>query len=153
MPPRTIAARNMGVGKKNGGKHWTRKETSAREDAAKAFERKDSARIAPPTWLSQEALQIWNKKIAEIAGLSGGKDLLDALDSEILTLFCDAVVRYKKVSTKKRLTIDDHKLLQTYMLRILGYSERLGFTPDARARLIKRRADESPEDEFGEKFD
>jgi len=143
----------MGVGKKNGGKHWTKKEKEAREDAAKAFEREDSASIAPPIWLSASAREIWDKKIKEIAGLSGGKDMLDALDSEVLALFCEGVAKYKKISSKKRFTVDDHRILQTYMRRILEYSERLGFTPDARTRLIKKRADEPPKDEFGEKFD
>ena len=153
MPRKTVASKTMQVGKKGGGKHWTNKQKTAREASALDFERKDDAKIQPPIWLSREAREIWNKKISEVAGLNGGKDLLDALDSEILALFCDAVVRYKKVSSKTRLTIDDHKLLQTYMLRILGYSERLGFTPDARARLIKRRADDPPRDNFGEQFD
>jgi Phage terminase, small subunit len=153
MPARTVAAKTMEVGKKNGGKHWTKKETSAREESAQAFERKDSASIAPPIWLSRSAREIWDKKITEIAGLSGGKDLLDALDSEILALFCEGVANYKKLSNKTRLAKDDHRILQTYMRRILEYSERLGFTPDARTRLIKKRADEPPKDEFGEKFD
>ncbi len=153
MPARTVAAKTMGVGKKNGGKHWTQKEKSAREDAAKAFEREDKAGIQPPIWLSNAAHEIWNKKVTEIAGLSGGKDMLDALDSEILALFCDGVARYKKIADKRRLTSDDHRILQTYMRRILEYSERLGFTPGARTRLIKKRADEPPKDEFGEKFD
>jgi len=79
--------------------------------------------------------------------------MLDALDSEILALFCEGIANYKKLSNKSRLAKDDHRLLQTYMRRILEYSERLGFTPDARTRLIKKRADEAPKDEFGEKFD
>jgi len=153
MPKKTVAAQTMQVGKKGKGKHWTNAQKVAREAAAQAFERKDDAKIKPPIWISRDAREIWDKKITEIAGLNGGSDLLDALDSEILALFCDAIVRYKKVSSKSRLTLDDHKLLQTYMLRILGYSERLGFTPDARARLIKKRADEPPRDDFGEKFD
>jgi len=153
MPARTVSAKTMGVGKKNGGKHWTAKEKSAREDAAKAFEREDSASIAPPIWVSESAREIWDKKIKEIAGLSGGKDMLDTLDSEILALFCEGVANYKKISNKKYLSKDDHRILQTYMRRILEYSERLGFTPDARSRLIKRGADIPPKDEFGEKFD
>lgn len=153
MPAKTVSVRTMGVGKKNGGKHWTKKETSAREESARAFERKDSARIIPPIWLSDAAREIWDKKIKEIAGLSGGKDMLDTLDSEILALFCEGVANYKKISNKKYLSKDDHRILQTYMRRILEYSERLGFTPDARTRLIKKRADEPPKDEFGEKFD
>jgi len=153
MPAKSVAAKTMGVGKKNGGKHWTQKEKSAREEAAKAFEREDKSSIQPPIWLSKPAREIWDKKIAEIAGLHGGKDMLDALDSEILALFCEGVSKYKKISSKDRFTVDDHRILQTYMRRILEYSERLGFTPDARTRLIKKRADEPPKDEFGEKFD
>jgi len=153
MPARTIAAKTMGVGKKNGGKHWTSKQKSAREDAAKAFEREDSAGIEPPIWISKDAREIWTKKVAEIAGLSGGKDMLDALDSEVLALFCDGISRYKKIADKARLTKDDHRILQTYMRRIMEYSDRLGFTPDSRTRLIKKRADGPGKDEFGEKFD
>ena len=101
--------------------------------------------------MSKAALELWHKKIAEIAGLNAGNELLDALDSEVLALFCDAVVMYQKISKKRKLKVDDHKLMQTYMLRILGYSERLGFTPGARARLVKKRAD--GKDEFGENYD
>ena len=153
MPTKAVAAKTMQVGKKGGGKHWTAKQKAAREAAAREFERKDSASITPPIWLSKEALKIWDKKIAEIAGLSGGDELLDALDSEILALFCDAIVKYKKISAKPQLRIDDHKVLQTYLARILGYSERLAFTPGARARLIKRRTDGPNKDNFGEQFD
>jgi phage terminase small subunit len=153
MPAKSVSAKTMKVGKKGGGKHWTKGQVGARKASAQDFERKDDAKIQHPIWLSKEAQEIWKKKLAEIEGLKGGKDLLDALDSEILALFCDAVVRYKKVSSKKRLTIDDHKLLQTYQLRILKFSEGLGFTPGARVRLIKKRADEAPKDDFGEEFD
>jgi phage terminase small subunit len=153
MATRVVAAKTMQVGKKGGGKHWTTKEKEARDAASKDFERNDDAKIKPPIWLRKDALQLWNKKIAEISGLAGGKELLDALDSEILALFCDAVILYKRVSQKKRMSIDDHKLSQTYMLRILGYSERLGFTPGARARLVKKRAEGKDKDEFGEMFD
>lgn len=143
----------MKVGKKGGGKHWTEKELDARTQAAEDFVRKDGAVITPPLWLNNEALELWHKKLKEIAGLNAGNELLDALDSEILALFCDAVVLYRKISQKKRLKLDDHKLMQTYMLRILSYSERLGFQPGARARLVKKRADGKEPDEFGKMFD
>jgi P27 family predicted phage terminase small subunit len=153
MRARVVAAKTMQVGKKGGGKHWTKEDIAARAEAARDFERKDGAKIQSPIWLSKDALVIWKKKIGEIAGLSGGSELLDALDSEMLALYCDGIVRYKKLSQKKRLTVDDHRIMQTYMRRILDYSERLGFTPDARARLVKKRADGPGKDEFGEKFD
>lgn len=153
MPTQAVSAATMKVGKKGGGKHWTDAEVAARAKAAEDFKRKDNAKIQPPIWLSKEALKLWNKKIDEIAGLNAGSELLDALDSEVLALFCDAVVMYQKISKKKKLKVDDHKLMQTYMLRILGYSERLGFTPGARARLVKKRADGRDKDDFGENFD
>ena len=153
MPTQTVSARTMKVGNKGKGKHWTANEVEARDRAAEDFERKDDAEIDAPAWMSKAARVIWDKKVAEIKGLKAGNELLDALDSEVLALFCDAVVMYQKIATKKRLKVDDHKLMQTYMLRVLGYSERLGFTPGARARLIKKRAEASEKDEFGEKFD
>lgn len=153
MPTQTVSATTMKVGKKGGGKHWTEKEVEARQQAADELSRKDNAVITPPLWLNKEALQLWHKKLAEIAGLNAGNELLDALDSEILALYCDAVVLYRKISQKKRLKLDDHKLMQTYMLRIGGYAERLGFTPGARARLVKKRADGKEPDEFGKMFD
>lgn len=153
MPRKAVSAKTMRVGRKGGGKHWTQKEIESRAVAAEKFERKDDAKIQPPVWLSKDARIIWAKKISEIQGLNADSELLDALDSEILALFCNAVVQYQKIAKKKRTSIDDHKLMQTYMLRILAYSERLGFTPGARARLIKAHSEEPPEDEFGEKFD
>jgi phage terminase small subunit len=153
MPTNAVSVATMKVGKKGGGKHWTEKEVSARAQAAADLERKDDAKITPPVWLSRAAREVWKKKIAEIQGLNAGNELLDALDSEVLALFCDAVVMYQKIAKKRRLKVDDHKLMQTYMLRILGYSERLGFTPGARARLVKKRADSGEKDPFGEMFD
>jgi phage terminase small subunit len=153
MPTQAISAATMQVGKKGGGKHWTKKEKKERETSANDFVREDEMKISPPIWLSDKALKIWDKKIKEIAGLNAGDELLDALDGEVLALFCDAVVMYQRISSKTRLKVDDHKLMQTYMLRILGYSERLGFTPGARARLIKKRAEGKGKDEFGEMFD
>jgi phage terminase small subunit len=153
MPTQHVSVATMKIGKKGGGKHWTEKEIDARQQAADELSRKDGAVITPPLWLNDEALELWKKKLAEIAGLNAGNELLDALDSEILALYCDAVVLYRKISQKKRLKLDDHKLMQTYMLRIGGYAERLGFTPGARARLVKKRADGKEPDEFGKMFD
>jgi phage terminase small subunit len=156
MPTRAVSAKTMAVGKKGGGKHWTKKQIEQREQASVVFERSDGTGIEAPIWISAEGRKIWDKKIAEIRGLKGSSELLDALDSEILALFCDAVALYKRISNKRRLTIDDHKIMQTYMLRIKGYSELLGFTPGARARLIKRRSDDpqgGEKDKFGQEFD
>ena len=153
MPTKAVSAETMKVGKKGGGKHWTEKEVEARHAAAAEFERKDGTKIAPPDWLGGEGLDLWKKKITEIAGLGAGTELLDPVDSEVLALYCEAVILYRHISRKKRLKVDDHKLMQTYMLRIQGFSERLGFTPGARARLVKKRAEGKEPDHFGEMFD
>ncbi len=143
----------MKIGKKGGGKHWTSKEVEARESAAADYQRTDGSIITPPDWIDGEAKKLWEKKIAEVAGLNASTELLDALDAEVLALFCESVILYRHISRKKRLKTDDHKLMQTYMLRIQGFSERLGFTPGARARLIKKRAEGKEKDTFGELFD
>lgn len=153
MPTKAVAAETMRIGKKGGGKHWTEKEVEARQEAAADYQRKDGTAITPPEWLGEDATKLFAKKLAEIAGLNAGTELLDALDAEVLALFCDAVVLYRHISRKKKLKIDDHKLMQTYMLRIQGFSERLGFTPGARARLVKKRAEGKEKDTFGELFD
>ncbi len=152
MPTQVVSAATMQVGKKGGGKHFTAAEVDARKKAAEAFERSEPMPIEPPIWLPEEAVEIWDKKIREIKGLNAGTELLDALDSELLAVYCDNVVKYKKLSIKKRLSVDEHKLLQAYTRALLQCSERLGFTPGARARLIKRRAEGGNEDPFS-KFD
>lgn len=154
MPTQTVAAGTMGVGRKRGGKHWTAAEKEKRESAAKDYARADGAKLTPPEWLSPVAVEIWNKKIREIEGLNAGSELLDALDSEMLATFCDAMSQYIKLTKRKRKTIDTHKLIQSYHRILIQASERLGFTPGARARLIKRRADgEGVDDPFGREFD
>lgn len=153
MPTQVVSHETMGIGKKKGGKHWTAQEKEARAAAAKDFERKDGAKLQPPEWLNKAAIEIWDKKISEIAGLNGGADLLDALDSEMLATYCDAVMNYARLSQKKRKTVEVYKLMQAYHRILIQASERLGFSPGARARLIKKRADGPEEDKFGDKFD
>ena len=144
----------MEVGKKGGGKHWTKDEIERREEAAQAYQRADDATLTPPDWLSDGAIAIWEKKLAEIAGLNAGTELLDALDSEILATYCDAVHNYAELSKVQNKSADTYKVMQAYNRIILAQADKLGFTPAARNRLIKVRADENKNvDEFGDKFD
>lgn len=144
----------MEVGKKGGGKHWTKEQISRRQEAASAFQRADDATLTPPEWLASAAVEIWQKKIDEIAGLNAGTELLDALDSEVLATYCDAVYNYSKLSKVPNKSPDTYKFMQAYNRIILAQADKLGFTPASRNRLIKVRADESKTvDEFGDKFD
>ena len=140
----------MEVGKKGKGKHWTQAEVEARQRAAEALKREEPVKLTPPPWLGKEAKAIWAKKLKEAEGV----DLLDVLDEESLAVYCDSIVQYRKISAqKKALTIESHKVMQAYSRIISQYSDKLGFNPSARARLIKKRAEKKPKDQFGEDFD
>jgi phage terminase small subunit len=153
MPTQVVSVNTMGIGKKRGGKHWTDAQTQARAAAAQDFERKDDAKLTPPEWMSKSAVEIWDRKLTEIAGLNAGSELLDALDSEMLATFCDAMANYILLAKRKRKTVATYKTIQAYHRILIQASERLGFTPGARARLIKKRADGGKADVFGEQFD
>ena len=154
MPKQHISAEKMGVGKKNGGKHWTRAEVEARQAAAEGVKRNKRVSLRAPKWLSVEAHKIWGKVRKKTYGL----ELLDNLDADMLAIYCDAVVKYRQASEK--LATDDVdfdrdeaiKAIQAWARLVAMYSEKLGFTPAARARLVKHKADETL-DAFGEEFD
>lgn len=142
----------MEIGKKGGGKHWTEAEIAARQEAADNLKRKKAATLTPPGWLSKDALDVWREKIRQVAGLKAANDLLDLLDTELLAVYCDAYVQYRDTAQRRKKTADDVKELQAWSRIISGYSDKLGFNPSARARLVKKIADEK-KDKFGSKFD
>lgn len=152
MPTKAVVAENMGTGRKGGGKHWTDAEVAARQKAAEAVKRRDSATLKAPGWLNKRAGAIWKEKIAQVNGLNAANDLLDVLDTETLALYCHAVAEYETMAAAKNKTIDDVKAMQSWMRLIGSYAEKLGFNPSARARLVKKLAGEGNEDPFG-KFD
>ena len=148
MPTKTVAAKTMGVGKKEGGKHWTTAQVEARQKAEQGFKRETSTTLRVPDWLNDEARVVWYKVIKAARGL----DLYDMLDTETLAIYCDAVAQYKEMTAKPEKKIEDVKAMQSQMRIIQQYADKLGLTPQSRARLIKRRADEI-QDEFGDEFD
>ena len=144
----------MGVGKKNGGKHWTKAEVDARLAAAEGMKRNSRTSLRAPHWLSEEAHKVWAKVRKQTYGL----ELLDNLDAEMLAIYCDAVVKYREASKElanleTALPIDERiKAVQAWARLVATYADKLGFTPAARARLVKRKADDML-DQFGEEFD
>lgn len=148
MPTKAVSAETMEIGKKGGGKHWTAAEKAAREVAAEEMRRAEPLALIAPDWLNREALSVWDQAIE----LAKGVNLFDKLDTETLATYCDAVVQYRRHSVKKRRTVEDIKLQQAWARIIAQYADKLGFTPAARARLIKKRAEEKL-DQFGKKFD
>lgn len=130
------------------GKHWTQEEIQARRQAANEVKRAKPVKLTPPAWLNADAKKIWAKKIREAEGVN----LFDVLDEESLAVYCDSIAKYEQLSKQKVLLLDDHKTLQAYSRIIHAYADKMGFTPTARARLVKKRATEKPDD-FGKEFD
>ncbi len=151
MPTKAVKTDVMSAGGKAGGKHWTAAEIAARQSAEDGVRRGTRVVLRAPDWLSEEALKVWRKVRRQAAGL----DLLDNLDGEMLAIYCDAVVKYREASAKMSkgdVTDDDIKALQAWARLVSTYADKLGFTPAARARLVKKKADEIL-DSFGSEFD
>jgi P27 family predicted phage terminase small subunit len=148
MPTKVVAADTMTVGGKGTGKHWTQAEVDARKRAAEELLRAEPVDLRPPEWLGVKELAVWYWAIDQAKGVK----LFDNLDAETLALYCNATVEYQRCAQKKRKTVDAVKEQQAWARILSGLSDKLGFNPSARARLIKKRVDEK-RDDFGEEFD
>jgi phage terminase small subunit len=153
MPTKAVAAETMEIGRKGGGKHWTESEVAARQKAAEGMKRKTKIKLIPPEWLSDKAKKIWEEKIKQVNGLKAANELLDVLDTELLAIYCDATIRYQECAQISPKTPDDLKELQAWSRILKDYAEKLGFTPSARARLVKKLAEDRGKDKFGSSFD
>jgi phage terminase small subunit len=98
--------------------------------------------------LSKEARAVWKTTVARLKGI----ELLDALDTDLLAMYCDIVAKYRALSTEA-VTTDDIKSLQAWARLAQSYADKLGLSPAGRARLAKRKAEEKPPSEFEEEFD
>lgn len=155
MPTKAVAAETMEVGKKGGGKHWTADEVAARKAAANSLKRQE-VNITAPDYLTSGALFVWNRVMNDTKQI----ELLDNLDVDILAMYCDVVDKYQTLSTilssgkvESAVDSDAMKMLQGWSRIISSCADKLGFTPGARARLIKKRAADAPKDKFGATFD
>jgi P27 family predicted phage terminase small subunit len=110
-----------------------------------------------PEWLSDEARRIWRRVLRQTTEV----ELLNNLSSDMLAIYCDALVKYRQASTGLVITNDDGeevardeaiKAVQAWARLIAQYADKLGFTPVGQARLVKKKADEIL-DEFSSEFD
>lgn len=144
----------MDVGVKGGGKHWTKKEVEARTAAAQKTKRKKKVNLRMPDWLDEDAQRVWKKTIRDMKGL----DILDKVDEDVLATYCDAVVRYREAAQKVAddgyttfsaqggLMVSPYvKAAQSYARIMMHYADKLGLTPNSRARLAKKIADGRPD--------
>jgi len=143
MPTKHVTAEVM---TQSGGKHWTKKEIEARKQAEESGKRKVKKSLNPPAWLSTEALAIWRR----VTSSAKDMELLDNLDTELLATYCLASAKIKEMRDVNDL--DEIKALQAWARIQAQAADKLGFTPAARARLVKKKADKVL-DSFGKKFD
>lgn len=131
----------------NSGKHWTKEELEAREAAVNGMKRRRVS-MKPPSWLSEDALQVWKDITRKLKGI----ELLDNLDSELLAIYCDAIVNYRKCSREMVIVGDDGapvaqedvmKATQAWARIVTTYADKLGLTPGGRARLAKKKAEKT----------
>jgi P27 family predicted phage terminase small subunit len=156
MPTPPVSVDHLAVGHKSGGKHWTKLEVESRQTAAEGAKKKGRVVMIPPPWLSEEALKVWHRVRRQVRGL----ELLDNLNTEMLAVYCDAVSQYRDACHKLKEPISEVspiaradliKEIQAWARLISSYAEKLGFTPAARVRLVKKKADEI-QDKFEEAF-
>lgn len=136
----------------NTSKHWTRAQIEARVQAESGMVRQ-AATLRMPAWLSDDAQVIWKSVRRKLRGL----ELLDNLDAEMLAIYCDAVAHYQDVSTKLRepsINNDEQiKQAQAWARLVASYADKLGLSPNGRARLAKKKAEQEPQDEMSRLLD
>lgn len=161
MPTPIVSADKLSIRGRTGGKHWTAAEVESRQAAQEQAQRKSRVRLKPPSWLvaNDEALVTWKEIVRKLRGI----DLLDNLDTELLAIYCDAIVQYRKCT--QRLAMPQHsedglppapiddliKATQAWSRIVATYADKLGLTPGGRARLAKRKT-EKIVDPFAESF-
>lgn len=136
--PNIVSADRMQVGHKGGGKHWTKREVAKRQAAAQKTQRKGPIKLTAPEWLKSDltAYRIWRQVVKDAQEI----ELLDNLDANTLATYCKLEAAKEQAATEGDVKQFD-KLAKTALL----YAKSLGLTPEARARLAKRRAEEEPD--------
>lgn len=135
--PGVVSFDKMLVGRKGGGKHWTKSEVERRRQAAQTVTRAKPKPPKPPDWIKNDLAlyAVWRRIIADAKDL----DLFDALDANALATYCALEVAKQRALEEK-----EYLLFEKLAKTALQYAKSLGLTPEARARLAKRRADGDP---------
>lgn len=140
----------------NQGKHLTQSERQARADAENSVTRKSPVKLKPPKDFPKPARKYWNSILKRLEDV----ELLDDLDQEMLAVYCQMLVRRDALNSlceelladaveadsDKSSTESTDKLeslltkISTLERSIMSYADKLGFTPQSRARLAQKRA-------------
>lgn len=138
-------------------KHLTARERAARRAAESGLER---ARVTlrAPAWLGEDARKVFEDTKRKMRGLQ----VLDNVDSEALAIYADTIVKYRALSKVISKTNEEGESLaskeqvqacQAWARIVFSFSEKLGLTPGARARLARRKAENTPPDPLEQLLD
>lgn len=134
-------------------KHWTTRELDARDRAERGLKRSTRVTLRTPAWLSDTAREVWDDVRRKLHHI----ELLDNLDTELLAIYCDAVAHYREISIRIHAddVLDDDlvKQAQAWARLISSYAEKLGLSPNSRARLAKKKAERELPDELTQLLD
>ena len=144
-------------------KHLTRVERESRRRAEAGLRRGKRVTLRIPAWLNDEARIVWGEVRRSLRGL----ELLDRSDVGMLGMYCDIEAKYRKVSRLidlgsylvgedgKPVMVTDEmvKQAQAWARLAASYAEKLGLTPQGKARLARKRAEEPPKDPLEELLD
>lgn len=140
----------------NQAKHLTQVEKQARADAESSLTRDEPIKLKAPGDLSKPAKKYWTSILKRLNGV----DLLDCLDQEMFVAYCQQLARRDALNTlcekllsdavktdgAKESTENTDRLeslltkISTLERSIMSYADKLGFTPQSRARLAQKRA-------------
>lgn len=147
-------------------KHLTEAEKQARAEAEAAVmpDRGEAVRLVPPPLMrgNAAAKKYWTQVTERMAGYA----ILDDLDSDTLGIYCVMLSRYdalckdlqalrRKLANLAPETAVDALAeldsvsgkMQRLESNVLQYAEKLGLTPSGRARLARKRAEQSAQDD------
>lgn len=157
MPTPVKAVDNMN-------KHLTRAEREAREEQEERS--MPNRKLKRPTLITKDkaAAKHWTRILKDMKGL----DILDALDADALGIYCAKLARrddlqafYLEVRTRYEADKENAVLrsmtklsaeLQSIERELLAYASRLGLTPESRARLARKQAEQEEDDPDGDLF-
>lgn len=150
MPTKTKTLDNMS-------KHLTQEELAARQEAEDAV-MPTRTPTRPPSYIKAKSRErkIWDKVIKAMAGY----DILDLLDTDTLGLYCSKMARWetleREYSAMRERFYEEGRLgkdlkllaaisseMQALEAGILTYATKLGLTPDGRARLARKLAEQA----------
>ena len=135
-------------------KHLTTKERTARAEASAKFKR-DKVKLTMPGRVKNNAAaaEYWKKYIKMLRKM----EVLDDVDADVRGRLCLIYARMDRMQDEldasEMMSQDLLNRLESAERNALSYAQKLGLTPESRARLAKKIAEKPAEDPDADLFD